>query len=184
MEEIIIVSGLPRSGTSMMMQMVSAAGIEILTDEIRKADQSNPKGYYEYEPVKKLLSDNSWMPQAKGKCVKIIAQLLPKIDLTIRYKIIFMNRNIDEVLKSQQVMLGKADQPANPAIKNAFIKQVETITEFMNKEQNISWIKVEHQETINNPNDLAQRVAEFLGTPSKIQEMAKVVNPDLYRNRN
>ena len=105
--EVVIVSGLPRSGTSMMMQILDAAGMDILTDQNRKADENNPKGYYEYDPVKKLMVDKSWLPNAKGKVVKVIAQLLPYLPSNYDYKVIFMRREMGEVLKSQQIMLGK-----------------------------------------------------------------------------
>jgi len=103
---IIIVSGLPRSGTSMMMKMLEAAGLEILTDHLRAADDNNPKGYYEFERVKQLKAgDFDWLPQARGKVVKIISALLEYLPNQYEYKIIFMRRNMDEVLSSQRQML-------------------------------------------------------------------------------
>ena len=167
----------------MMMQMISKSGISILTDEIRIADHSNPKGYYEYEPVKKLAADNSWMDQAQGKCVKIIAQLIPFIKKGLKYKIIYMDRNLDEVLVSQNVMLGKKDQPVNPAIAEVFKKQVEGIMKFMNESPDVEKIIINYKETIENPEATAIKVAEFIGLPEKAKDMIDAVSGDLYRNR-
>src|SRR5690606_15432651 len=94
-EQVVIVSGLPRSGTSLMMQMLHKGGVETLTDSKRTADDSNPKGYFEYEPVMSIHKDNSWMHKAKDKSVKIVAPLLRHIDPQYRYKVIFMKRNLE-----------------------------------------------------------------------------------------
>ncbi|MBK6374535.1 MAG: hypothetical protein IPF67_15705 [Saprospiraceae bacterium] len=102
---ITVVSGLPRSGTSMMMQMLEAAGLDIFTDKERTADDSNPKGYYEHEAVKNLQHNNKWLPEAKGKVVKIIAQLLSHLPANYHYQVIFMERDVLEVIASQQKML-------------------------------------------------------------------------------
>src|SRR5438067_12425110 len=103
--EIIIVSGLPRSGTSLMMQMLQRGGVEIVTDDVRTADVDNPRGYYELEKVKKIKQDASWLPQARGKAFKMVSQLLYDLPGGETYRIIFMQRNLDEVLLSQDKML-------------------------------------------------------------------------------
>src|SRR6516165_3287109 len=103
--EIIIVSGLPRSGTSLMMQMLDQGGLPVVTDNIRSADTYNPRGYYEYEQVKKIKQDASWRPAARGKVFKMISQLLYDLPPTERYLIIFMARDMDEMLRSQDKML-------------------------------------------------------------------------------
>src|SRR5262249_58261695 len=102
---IVIVSGLPRSGTSLMMQMLQAGGMPLLTDALRPADADNPNGYWEYEPVKRLQQDNSWIPKAEGKAVKVVSALLPYLPPQHTYKIIFMQRPLQEVMASQTVML-------------------------------------------------------------------------------
>src|ERR1041385_2006037 len=104
-QPIAIVSGLPRSGTSMMMKMLVAGGLEALTDNIRTADEDNPEGYFEFEMVKKLGDDRSWLADARGKCVKIVSSFLKHLPQDFTYKIIFMRRNIEEVLASQRQML-------------------------------------------------------------------------------
>jgi hypothetical protein len=102
---ITIVSGLPRSGTSLMMQMLEAGGMDILTDGIRKIDKNNPWGYYEFEKVKNLGKDNSWLNLCNGKVVKIISILLYDLPTDRKYNVIFMKRNLQEVLASQRKML-------------------------------------------------------------------------------
>src|SRR5438445_13894335 len=103
--EIIIVSGLPRSGTSVMMQMLENGGVEVLTDNLRTADTDNPRGYYELEPVKRIKRDASWLPQTRGKAFKMVSQLLYDLPPGESYRIIFMERDLDEVLASQEKML-------------------------------------------------------------------------------
>src|SRR5262245_12295550 len=104
-DAITIVSGLPRSGTSMMMSMLEAGGLGALTDGIRAADEDNPKGYYEFERVKKIKQDTAWLADAKGRVVKMISQLLLDLPAAYQYRIIFMRRNIDEILASQKQMM-------------------------------------------------------------------------------
>ena len=107
-QPIVIVSGLPRSGTSMMMKMLEAGGIPLLTDSIRQADEDNPKGYYEFERAKKLPDgDTAWLKEARGKAVKIIAALLMELPQGYTYQVLFMHRNIQEVLASQSKMLAR-----------------------------------------------------------------------------
>ena len=89
---VTIVSGLPRSGTSMMMKMLEAGGIELLIDRVRVADADNPKGYYEFERVKQIETDQAWLPEAQGKAVKMISALLRHLPADCRYRIIFMER--------------------------------------------------------------------------------------------
>ena len=112
-DTVTIVSGLPRSGTSMMMRMLEAGGMEILTDEIRTADEDNPKGYYEFERVKQIEHDQAWLEDAKGKAVKMIVALLKHLPSGYFYKIIFMERKIEEVLASQREMLVRRGEPTD-----------------------------------------------------------------------
>src|SRR5262245_34520180 len=112
---IVVVSGLPRSGTSLMMQMLQAGGMPLLTDDLRPADTNNPKGYWEYEPVKRLQQDNTWMHKAEGKAVKVISVLLQYLPPQHTYKIIFMQRPMQEVLASQTVMLERRDEQSGKA---------------------------------------------------------------------
>jgi predicted AlkP superfamily phosphohydrolase/phosphomutase/tetratricopeptide (TPR) repeat protein len=185
--EIIIVSGLPRSGTSVMMQMLDKGGIPVLTDERRSADQSNPKGYYEYEPVKKMAADNSWIKEANGKAVKIIAQLLPYLPSNFNYKIIFMEREMSEVMKSQQVMLGKTAEVKNNAfplaIADVFSKQVKTVNDWMAAQTHIKVHRVNYKNLVANTREEAEKLVSFLDTETNIEEMISAVDPSLYRNK-
>src|SRR5690606_14142607 len=139
-EQIVIVSGLPRSGTSLMMQMLYKGGVEVLIDSKRAADDSNPKGYFEYEPVMSIHKDNSWMHQAKDKSVKIVAPLLRHIDPQYRYKIIFMKRNLDEVIKSQRKMTGKNTDTLPVSLYNSYAKQLEAIESWKEKEPGVELV--------------------------------------------
>ena len=183
---ITIVSGLPRSGTSMMMQMLDEGGLEMMTDGVREADNSNPKGYYEYEKVKGISKDNSWMGDAEGKVVKVVAPLLSSLPADYDYRIVFMERDMGEVLRSQQVMLGKSKEQAAAfpvVLANAFNKHLEQAQAWAERSQNVEVIYVQHRETIDNPQETAETVNAFLGGELDVEAMVRVVDPELYRNR-
>lgn len=112
-QPVIVVSGLPRSGTSLMMRMLAAGGVPLLTDGQRTADEDNPYGYFEYEPVKALQRDATWLPQARGKAIKIISQLLPTLPPDVPYRVLFMRRELREVLASQRQMLVRRGKPSD-----------------------------------------------------------------------
>src|SRR3954447_18868200 len=112
--EITIVSGLPRSGTSLMMQMLDGGGVEVVTDHVRTADTDNPRGYYEYEQVKAIKRDTSWLPATRGKAFKMVSQLLYDLPPAETYRIIFMERDLDEVLRSQEKMLTRLGRTPAP----------------------------------------------------------------------
>jgi len=185
--EIIIVSGLPRSGTSMMMQILDKGGYEVLTDKLREADSNNPKGYYEYEPVKKLMVDKSWLPEAKGKTIKIIAQLLPFLPSNYDYKIIFMEREMSEVLQSQQIMLGKEKDVKSKAfplgLNDAFQKQLVKVEAWIESQPNVQQLRVQYSNVISNPEEEVDNIISFLGKEGDKENMMEVVDRDLYRNR-
>lgn len=184
---ITIVSGMPRSGTSMMMQMLAAGGLDILTDNIRENDENNPKGYLEYQKVKKLASDNSWISEGQNKVVKIIAQLLQHLPATYQYKVIFMEREMEEIIKSQQIMLGKksdVDRKIYPAeLADTFKKQLEKTRSWIKTHPQFEVMYVSYTDVINNPTEVAENLSEFLDTDLNIQDMAKAVDPLLYRNK-
>src|ERR1700730_12243612 len=112
--EIIVVSGLPRSGTSLMMQMLENGGVAVVTDNIRTADTDNPRGYYEFEKVKKLKQDASWLPETRGKAFKMVSQLLYDLPASESYRILFMKRDFEEMLLSQEKMLERLGRKAAP----------------------------------------------------------------------
>lgn len=182
-KDIVIVSGLPRSGTSMMMQMIDAGGVDIVSDGNRKADESNPKGYYEDDRIKKLKQDNSWVGEAEGKGMKVIAQLLRSLPKEYNYKVIFMRRDMSEILRSQQVMLGKNPNDFPMAIANSFQKELEFIKSWEKTEAGVSIEYVNYRETIDNPMKTAEQVNTFLGGELDIEKMAQAIDPTLYRNK-
>ncbi len=182
---ITVVSGLPRSGTSMMMQMLQAGGMEVFSDSQREADTSNPLGYYEHEAVKRLARDKRWLSLATDKAVKIIAQLLKHLTPDYHYKVIFMERDLFEVVNSQQKMLGRQGKIAADAMpyqmRNNFERVVQEIKDGLGTQPHIEICFVEHREVINNPFAQAFRVNEFLGGQLSVEKMAQVVNPELHR---
>ena len=185
---ITIVSGLPRSGTSMMMKMLEAGGIPPLTDEIREADADNPKGYYEFERVKQLDKDDTdWLQQARGKAVKIIGALLVHLPPDYEYKVIFMRRQIDEILRSQKQMLVRRGEPTEKVddveMSELFSKHVNHITSWIAKQPNMQVIYVSYNDVLQHPVDHANRINQFLGGALDVGEMVNVIDPDLYRQR-
>ena len=187
-EMVTVVSGLPRSGTSMMMKMLEAGGIPPLTDEIRTPDRDNPKGYYEFERVKQLdKGDSAWLEEAQGKAVKVIAALLKHLPPEYTYKVIFMRRDLKETLRSQKQMLirrGKdADEESDAEMEVLFHKHLSHITGWLGQQPNFQILYVSYNDILKNPIEQAQRVNRFLGTNLDVEEMAGVVDPNLYRQR-
>ena len=184
---IILVSGLPRSGTSMMMQILEAGGIELLVDHIRKADEDNPKGYYELERIKRLDKDSSCMDNAYGKAVKVISMLLNQLPLDKKYKIIFITRKMDEVLASQNKMLRRRGQPQNRVddhvMAKKFNEHLKKISKWLNKQNNMETIYINYNDVIANPIKQAKKINQFLGNMLKINKMVNVVDHFLYRQR-
>ncbi len=186
-EFVTIVSGLPRSGTSLMMQMLQAGGLPAMTDGLRAADDNNRRGYLEYEPVKRLRADNRWLPQARGQAVKIIHLLLRDLllDGQVHYRIVFMQRPIDEVLASQHAMLqrdGKAG--ADPAVlKKAFEAQLSQLQTWLAAQPTVRVLPVSYPDTVRDPSAVAATVQAFLDLPLDTAAMAQAVDPTLHRQR-
>lgn len=181
--QITVVSGLPRSGTSMMMQLLENGGCTILTDHLRQSDENNPKGYLEFEPVKGLMKDNSWMKSANGKTVKIIAQLLGFMDMDCDYKIIFMERDLDEVLVSQQKMLKKDSLTFNTKLKETFEQQRDKTKTWLASKPNIDVIYVDYHEMLEKPTEQIDRIQLFLGHEMDKTAMLAAVDKKLHRNK-
>jgi hypothetical protein len=183
--EIIIVSGLPRSGTSLMMQMLESGGIGIVTDHIRTADTDNPRGYYEFEQVKKTKHDASWLPAARGKAVKMISQLLYDLPATENYRVIFMERDLEEVLASQEKMLERLGHRAAPRteMREAFTLHLGRLHEWLERQPNMKVLRISYNELIKGEDEPARRVSQFLGDWVDVNKMVQSVDPALYRNR-
>ena len=187
-EPIVIVSGLPRSGTSMTMKMLEAGGILPLTDHIRSPDEDNPKGYYEFERAKKLKEgDTDWLPQAEGKAVKLIGALLmelPKRGHT--YRVLFMRRTMEEILASQDKMLahrGEDKKVEDEKMAALFEKHIKEVEDWMEGQPNLSYIDVDYNQAIQAPQSTAKAINQFLGGELDEQAMVAVVDPSLYRQR-
>lgn len=185
--EITIVSGLPRSGTSMMMQMLEAGGVEICTDKVREADESNPKGYYEHEAVKGLMRNKEFLTEAVDKGLKVVSHLLQHLPARYEYKVIFMERDLNEVLHSQHKMLmrlGKTKEDAMPLrLVNAFTENLTKSKAWLPKQKNMSVLYIAHRDVIADPVGQAERIQEFLGRKVDINAMAAVVDPTLHRQK-
>jgi GTP1/Obg family GTP-binding protein len=187
-DTIIIVSGLPRSGTSMMMKILESAGLEILTDDLRKADESNPKGYYEYERVKKLKEgDFDWLQEARGKVVKIISALLEYLPNQYTYKIIFMRRSMEEILSSQRQMLlrdgRQADQAEDEKLAKLYQDHLDKVEAWVAQQPNMDCISINYNETIRNPEQSIAQVNQFLGGNLDVKRMSQAIDQKLYRER-
>lgn len=180
---LVIVSGIPRSGTSLMMQMLQAGGVEILSDHKREADRSNPKGYLELEAVKKLGKDNSCLKGETGKAVKVISHLLKFIPKNNEYKVIFMNRDINEVIKSQQKMLGDFEKKYPKVLMKAFDKEARSMKKWALDQENIKFLDLNYTDIINNPSREVNKIINFLNAPLKREKMIRVVDPSLYRSK-
>jgi hypothetical protein len=187
-EAVIVVSGLPRSGTSMMMKMLEAGGLPPLTDNLRTADDDNPKGYYEFERVKKLPDgDHAWLEGARGKVVKVISALLEHLPSGYTYKVIFMRRHMDEILASQRQMLVRSNKPTDKVsdeqLAEMYRKHLAKVEAWLANQPNISVFYVEYNEMLSNPQALIEQVNAFLGNQLEAEKMAAVIDPALYRQR-
>lgn len=160
--EIVIVSGLPRSGTSMMMQILTAGGVSVWTDNIRKANEFNQHGYYELENVKSLATDSTWVPKARGKAIKVIAPLLEYLPSGENYKIILMCRNLEDVLHSQANMLNQDNSVAIPDLADEYRRQLLRAISVMKKLPNTVVQIINYEDVINDPVSASNSVAEFL----------------------
>jgi len=199
---VLVVSGLPRSGTSLMMQMLEAAGIDVASDHVREADDDNRRGYYELEAVKRIREDTSFFDGCVGKAVKVVAPLLPFLPTPFDYYILFMDRDLDEVLASQQLMLrrrtgrGEGAEGANDSVMaRAYQNQLEKVDHWIDDQSNLKSLRISHRQMLAEPAGIAQKVAEFLSTSEfslqsadsdvnsalLIARMANVVDPELSR---
>ncbi|RMG94746.1 MAG: sulfotransferase family protein [Chloroflexi bacterium] len=185
---ITIVSGLPRSGTSMMMKMLEAGGIPPLTDQLRTPDADNPKGYYEFERVKQLdKGDTAWLPDAVGKSVKVISALLKHLPSEYEYRVIFMRRNMKEILASQRKMLAHRGENPNDMddekMAMLFEKHLQTVREWLATQPNISVLYVHYNDMLADPWPYIEQINAFCGGSLNVKQMADVIDPNLYRNR-
>jgi hypothetical protein len=187
-EPIVVVSGLPRSGTSMIMKMLEAGGLAVLTDGLRAADEDNPKGYYEVERVKGLAqeADRDWLAEARGKGVKVISYLLKSLPPTFNYKVVFIRREMEEVLASQRKMLarrGEAEETAPERMRALFEDDLWRASYQLKRRPEFETIELQYSAVLAHPLEEARRLAAFLGGGLDAEAMAAAVDPQLYRNR-
>jgi hypothetical protein len=184
---IAIVSGLPRSGTSLMMQMLAAGGMPILSDGERSADVDNPRGYLEWERIKQLPKDPAGIAEAEGKAVKVISKLLLSLPPQHEYRVIFMQRPLQEVLASQDEMLrrrGTFNPTAdNSVVARAFQDHLADVYSWLNGKPYVKLSRVEYHAVLCAPAETAESVAKFLEVPLDVEAMAKQVDGNLYRQR-
>lgn len=184
---ITIVSGLPRSGTSLMMQMLAAGGMPILSDGERRADVDNPKGYLEWERVKQLPKTPAIIAEAEGKAVKVISQLLLSLPAQHDYRVIFMQRPLPEVMASQDEMLrrrGNFDPGEdNSVVARAFQDHLSDVYGWLNGKTHVKVSRVQYHSVLREPKETAENIVKFLEVPLDIEAMTQQVDGSLYRQR-
>jgi hypothetical protein len=186
---LILVSGLPRSGTSMLMQMLEKGGLPIVTDKIRTADEDNPKGYHEFERIKEIdkTQDKSWLKEYRGQVIKTISFLLQDLPRDLNYKVLFMRRNIEEVLRSQNKMLER-NGTGGPLVEDQKMRgnyefHLKKVYYQLEHIPNFEVLYLDYPAVVEDPLREAKRIDEFLGGKLNVQAMANAVESSLYRNR-
>jgi LPS sulfotransferase NodH len=186
-QTVIVVSGLPRSGTSMMMKMLAEGGLPVLTDAIRSADEDNPNGYFELEQVKQLANgQNEWLANADGKIVKIISALLEHLPPEHHYKILFMEREIAEILASQHKMLARrneASKVSDAEMEAQFREHLKAIKYWLARQPNMQVMYIDYNRMMADPDAYCQKIADLVGLGLDVAKMRSVPNERLYRNR-
>ncbi len=186
-QPVIVVSGLPRSGTSMLMMMLSEGGLPLVTDSMRGPDEDNPNGYFEFEPVKALAEGkHQWLADAGGKVVKVVSALLEHLPPGQRYRILFMEREIKEILASQQKMLARRNEPsatADSEMEARFREHLAAIKYWLARQPNMDVLYVDYNRMMSSPEVDCQMIADFVGLPLDVARMRLVPNQRLYRNR-
>ncbi len=186
-KNIVIVSGLPRSGTSMMMKMLTEGGLPAVVDSLRQADEDNPNGYFEIEASKALKDgDKKWLYDAQGKVVKVISYLLEFLPDDLSYDIIFMEREIGEILASQQKMLQRRNEKSTHSdaeMEAQFREHLRAVKYWAARKTNMRILFVKYSEMVKDPESLCKSIVDFLEIPLDLQAMQSVPNQSLYRNR-
>lgn len=187
-QPIVVVSGLPRSGTSMAMKMLEAGGVHPVQDGIRTADEDNPKGYYEHERVKDLHkeTDRSWLVASRGKAIKIISFLLSHMPESNNYKIIFMRRDLNEVLASQSKMLerrGESNDTGDDQMTQVYKDHLWKVNRLLKRRKDFDTLDLEYRGVLQDPQSAAEAISQFLGRDMDVEKMVSVVDKNLYRNR-
>ena len=186
---VVVVSGLPRSGTSMMMKMLESGGVPVWTDAVRAADDQNPNGYYELERIKDLDKpiDKRWLREGRGRAVKVISSLLEHLPAGNHYQVIFMNREMTEVLQSQARMLARRgeghDQAGDAALEAAYAAHLRRVQNLLAHDGRFTAIDVSYADVVADPLAMATRIQTFLELDLDTERMAAAVDGRLYHNR-
>jgi hypothetical protein len=184
---VTVVSGLPRSGTSLMMRMLSAGGMPILADDVRAADADNPLGYFEYEPVRHTARDAGWVRECPGKAVKVIYSLLRDLPAAYDYRVIVMHRDAGEVVASQAAMLRRLGRRGSDVsverLAEVFVRELARTEEWLRTQGNVAMRAVEFEKCIRQPAEAATEVSDFLSGGLDTEAMAHAVDESLYRQR-
>lgn len=183
---ITVVSGLPRSGTSLVMQMLQAGGHPILCDEHRPADADNPRGYLEYAKVRSLERDATWLAEAEGRAVKVVSPLLVRLPTGFNYRVIFLRRDLREVVQSQEQMLQRRNQPPGPDAATMiphFERHLKSTEDWLATRTDLQVLTCQHTSLLSNPLAEAHRIADFLERELDIHRMSNVVDPSLHRTK-
>jgi len=172
----------------MAMKMLQAGGLDVLTDDVRQADEDNPEGYFELERVKELASfnDASWLHEARGKVIKIISYLLQHLPDDLKYRVVFMNRDLGEVLASQSRMLQRRGEKVTTPpeeMLQLYVDHLVKIRTILRLRPCFEVLEVPYDATVQDPMQTATRMRLFIGRPLDTDRMARAVNPQLYRNR-
>jgi hypothetical protein len=184
---ITIVSGLPRAGTSLVMQMLHAGGLTIVADDRRPADDDNPRGYFEDARVKSLDRDASWLGEADGRALKVVSPMLKYLPKGFDYKVIFVERDLNEIVRSQLAMLARRGQPGAAVLPDelvrVFARHVAEVRALLAGRPEMQVLFVNHRALISDPRASAEHIRTFLGVPLDLDAMAAVADPALYRQR-
>jgi hypothetical protein len=170
-----------------MMQMLAAGGMPLLTDGVRSADEDNPRGYFEYEPVKSIGRDASWLPLAEGKAVKVVYALLRDLPDGYRYRVIMMHRDLGETIASQREMLRHSGHAgadvSDEKLRSLFATDLKRVASWLAVQPNFATLDVEHRDCLREPRVVARRVNEFLSGSLDEAAMANAIDPALHRTR-
>lgn len=170
-----------------MMQLLHAGGMPVLVDEHRPPDISNPRGYFEYERTKWLAWDQSWLANARGTAIKVIAQLVPFLPRTLSYRFIFMQRDIGEIIESQSKMLrtlGQSPAEESRALARAFAQHLVTAEQFVAGLPSARSMSMNYQDLLTMPDDAIEQLMAFLNWPNvNRRAMFTAIDIGLHRTR-
>jgi predicted AlkP superfamily phosphohydrolase/phosphomutase len=186
-QDVVVVCGLPRSGTSMLMQLLAAGGVEPLTDGKRVADEDNPRGYYEYEPATRLPQDSTWVKEARGRAVKLVLPLVPFLPPGERYRLLLIQRDLTAVVASQEKMLvrlgreAEGAQMGQEALIHEYCGQEHRVQRWLEARPGIGIMALDYDAILGNPGGTAEAIGEFLGRTLDVEAAAQAVHPELKR---